>query len=234
MPTNLLILPLIAGYWFIHRTYLFKFRAQQLEGYRLLIESALVGAILLVASRILTFATNFLPNVPPYRSLWYEFAVVPYAGTGLLSMGLALVAAEIGNWLKPMEIALEESVDNSGDELGILLYDAHISEIPIAVTLSNRKFYIGYVLGYPNLDPKQRYVSILPIASGYRESEKLTFQFTTNYAPALDMAQRATEAENHIDVNDFLIVIPIDLIQAANLFHQSVYNSVFAHRTGSV
>jgi hypothetical protein len=87
------------------------------------------------------------------------------------------------------------------------------------------------VLGYPNLDPKQRYVSILPVASGYRDSEKLTFQFTTNYAPALDMAQRTAETEGEIDVNDFLIVIPIDLIQTANLFHQSVYNSVFAHRS---
>ena len=38
MPNNLLLVPLLAGFWFLHRCHYFRFRAQTLDGYRLLIE----------------------------------------------------------------------------------------------------------------------------------------------------------------------------------------------------
>src|SRR5947208_3374452 len=34
MPTNLLLLPFLVGYWFIHRFYSTRFAAERLDGYR--------------------------------------------------------------------------------------------------------------------------------------------------------------------------------------------------------
>src|SRR3954453_8329114 len=48
LPTNLLLLPLLGGFWFVHFCYLFKFRAQRLDGYRLLLESAFLGLLLIL------------------------------------------------------------------------------------------------------------------------------------------------------------------------------------------
>lgn len=46
MPSNLLLLPFLAGYLFLHSFHFTKFRAQRLDGYRLLMESAAVGLVL--------------------------------------------------------------------------------------------------------------------------------------------------------------------------------------------
>lgn len=54
MPFNLLLLPLLGGYFFIHLTYRFRFRAYGLDNYRLVFESAAVGLVALLVSHILT------------------------------------------------------------------------------------------------------------------------------------------------------------------------------------
>ena len=45
MPTNLLLLPLLGGYWFIQNFHCTRFRARRLDGYRLLVESAFYGLL---------------------------------------------------------------------------------------------------------------------------------------------------------------------------------------------
>ncbi len=82
------------------------------------------------------------------------------------------------------------------------------------------KFYVGYILRSPNLDPTDRHIVILPLASGYGHPENLRFTFTTNYLPAYKTGR--------LDENDFLIVLPISSIKSVNMFDQAVYDSTFA------
>ncbi len=80
MPTNLLPLPLPGGYWFLHAFHYTRFRSQRLDGYRLLVESALVGVVLTFVSRFLVVGVNVLSGV---RFYWFALAPqdIPFLGT---------------------------------------------------------------------------------------------------------------------------------------------------------
>lgn len=55
MPSNLLLLlPLLGGYGFIHLFYFTRFRAQTLEGHRLIFEAAMWGFGFVLPARVLT------------------------------------------------------------------------------------------------------------------------------------------------------------------------------------
>jgi hypothetical protein len=97
MPFNLLLLPLLGGFWYIHFSHRFRFRAQHLDGYRLLLESATAGAILLAISRWLIVTVKGLPSGLALKSAWdREFAAFPYLATALFSamLGLGFAAAD--------------------------------------------------------------------------------------------------------------------------------------------
>ena len=84
MPTNLLLLPLVGGYWFLHAFYFTRFRSQRLDGYRLLVESAIAGILLTFIARPMVFAVNLSPSL---RSTWDSLAPldIPYFGTACVA-----------------------------------------------------------------------------------------------------------------------------------------------------
>jgi hypothetical protein len=66
MPYNLLLLPLIGGFLFVHLTHFFRFGAQRLDGYRLLFQSAIAGIGLSAAARLIDLLIDLTPlGVPP-------------------------------------------------------------------------------------------------------------------------------------------------------------------------
>src|SRR5437773_6418193 len=91
MPTNLLLLPLVGGYWFIHTFYFTRYRSQRLDGYRLLVESALAGILLAFIARPVVFAANLSPCI---RSTWNALAPLdfPYFGTACIAALLGFIA----------------------------------------------------------------------------------------------------------------------------------------------
>jgi len=68
MPTNLLLLPLVGGYCLTHFCYYFRFRSQRLDGYRLLLESALAGILLAILSPVSHFVSHEDPLGPGLES----------------------------------------------------------------------------------------------------------------------------------------------------------------------
>lgn len=90
MPANLLILPLLAGFWFLHHCHKYRFRALNWDGYRLLLESAIKGLIFLSLARGLIIAFEFLPSAKRLvTTAWNPIAPIPYLGSALGSFVLA-------------------------------------------------------------------------------------------------------------------------------------------------
>jgi hypothetical protein len=91
-----------AGYLFVHFCHRYRFRAQWLDGYRLLLESATAGLILLAVARIITFSINYV--FPSVSQAWngivpeHDF---PYLGTAVGSMILGVAIPFIYNRLVP-------------------------------------------------------------------------------------------------------------------------------------
>ena len=64
MNTSLLVVPALAGYWVLSRTYITHFVVDRHVGYRFIFETALVGLGILAAAHILVrVAAHFLPCV---------------------------------------------------------------------------------------------------------------------------------------------------------------------------
>jgi len=220
MPTNLLLLPLVGGYWFLHTLYYTRLRSQRLDGYRLLVESALMGIVLVVVARPLVVGANACSCV---RSTWVLLAPqdIPYLGTALAASVLGFVLPHSLNiildrtgWLTKQE-ANYKSIMRHGSHLLRLLHSASAQEKPVSVTLDNNKVYIGLVAGAPNLEPHDAHLSITPFFSGYRVNETLELRLNVDYLKVYE--------EHGLDPQEFRVVVPMSNIRMASLFDHSVY-----------
>ena len=93
-----------------------------------------------------------------------------------------------------------------GDTLLRLLHNSVRERKPIAVTLSNRKWYMGYVVTSPNLSLLEKYFDLRPIVSGYRDSDSLQVKKSTFYENAY---------REDLNLSDFAITIPLASVTMA-------------------
>lgn len=89
----------------------------------------------------------------------------------------------------------------------------------IELSLRNRKSYVGFALegGITQGEP---YVALIPMASGYRDTDTQELRIETHYAPVI---QASLAAVSNLVYEDFRIVIPISEIMSARIFHPDVY-----------
>lgn len=220
MPNNLLLFPLLAGYLFINRTLYFRYRGETLDGYRLLFEAAIWGIFITAPARLITYSLHFIPGLDLYWNTWYEISSYPFIGTGALALCIGyLLPIPINRFWMNAADSKDAALENSADPLSLLLNDAVSRNFPIALSLKSRKFYVGFVMEAPIINALHRNISLLPVASGYRDKDTLRFCMTTDYLKAHRLSK--------LDPNDFKIVIPVDEIQTANLFDMEVYAAIF-------
>lgn len=222
MPTNLLLLPLLGGYWFIHNFQCTRFRARRLDGYRLLVESAFYG---LVFSFIAWAVSRAIIQNLPSVAIWWRGVTptppIPYLGTACLSLlcgvfsPFALNAILNLTKLLTAQEAHLKAIERHGNDLLRLLHKANHEELLVSVTLDNKKVYIGPLASAPDLEPHEIFFSMVPFFSGYREASTLELVLTVSYLEV--------SGKHDLDLANFLIVIPIASVRSANLFDQDAY-----------
>jgi hypothetical protein len=228
MPESLfLLVPLLAGYWFLHGCHLFQFRAQRLEGYRLLFDSLLIGSLFAFEGRVVSYSiVAFIPYGSEAQHKWFSIAPpdeLPYSGTALIALGLAFLALTIVNNVVTEEEAYIKTAVRYGDEMLRLFIQAASQQDPVILTLENRKVYVGYVVISPSFRPKDSYVSILPVVTGYRDPQDLRVNLTVDYISLWE--------KDEILKRKFETVIPIDSIRAAHIFDATLSQGDFAMQT---
>ena len=224
MPGNLLVLALIAGFCFIHSCYRFKYRAQMLDGYRLLFHCSVAGAVILAVSRALVCCLKLFPFYRTYRPLWNHYADVPYLGTFALCIPVAIFSATIWNLFVSREEGRESAVETDGDSLMSLMQRAVKEERMLSITLESRKWYAGYLINTPDLRPSEKYFSLLPVLSGYRDKDTLEARRTLRY----DRIYEKMAYDHGVAAEDFVITLPLASVRTANLFDLTVYQDHFA------
>jgi len=96
------------------------------------------------------------------------------------------------------------------------LLAAFVDKKLVLISLSTRRFYIGWVLKLPNLKPERAYIGVLPILSGYRDDKTLELRFTADYA-------NAYASISDIRKDDFIVTLPVAEIRTASFFDPAVY-----------
>jgi hypothetical protein len=220
MPYNLLLLPLIGGFLFVHLTHYFRFAAQRMDGYRLLFQSAIAGVALSVAGRSADLAIDLTPFGPPLQKLWYLFSPFPYSATSAISLLLGPALALGVNLFVSKEKAKDWEIRRHGNSLVKLLHLAEKQQRLISLTLDSRKWYVGWVAESPNLDPQEQYFRLLPFISGYRDKDALETRRTVYYEAVLK--------DSAFDPSEFVITLPLKDVKIAGLFNDEVYDEYFA------
>jgi hypothetical protein len=168
--------------------------------------------------------------LPLFANLTIALSIRGASGPGPMNDS---VGAAWSDLMQPARrVALDWAMRKLGNDLQLLLHDAVTRprelQLPILVTLSTNKVYVGWVTRSPNLRPEDDYLSILPLASGFRHKETLAVTLNVFY-PVHEYADRG----GNLSPNDFTFVIPYSAIVKANFFDVNVYVSYFVHEETS-
>jgi hypothetical protein len=90
---------------------------------------------------------------------------------------------------------------------------------PLLLTLRSRKVYVGFVTYFENRTTGT-WIGILPVLSGYRDSETLRVSFTDDYRGVLKKIQGG---EIDVSPSDLEIAILADEVVSANIFDTRMY-----------
>lgn len=225
MPWNLLILPLVAGYYLLTRSYFFKFKQQRLEQQRLVFESIILGVILsLSAYGLRIFIESFSFGSDLIFFLYKKIPSSirsPLVGTSLATLFLAF-AIHFANLflLKWREYFVRNAIKSVGNEFERIVASGSKKQL-LQFTLSNGKFYIAWAKELP-IPTISNYVRLLPAFSGYRteDTQELIFttQYLTVYADYIKQGKVKCVEELNVD-----FVISRDKIVSVSLFDLEMY-----------
>ncbi len=121
---------------------------------------------------------------------------------------------------------------NAGSSLHALLVEQVGTNRAVALTLSDGKVYIGWVREPPTLDPREKYVVISPLLSGYRD-EKMALQIVTNYASVYRVLRDHPEGLRGITYKHLDTLVAIDQIVSAHLFDPRIYSQIVKQKIPS-
>ena len=180
MNTSLLVVPALAGYWVLSRTYILDFVVDRHVGYRFIFETALAGLGILAAAHFLVrVASHFLPWVAGLEDGKCAWAPFEHAATLATMVVIALAIPPLVNWKIPAAAARRAPVEES--RFGWLPRESLEKGLLVEISTTTRKSYIGFVLGE---DPQgwEQDVALLPVLSGYRDPESVRLRITANYS----------------------------------------------------
>lgn len=239
----LLLLPLVGGYVFSSTWLKTKYSSAREEGHRLYFRAAFWGiALFLLGLALHLYALAWWQAyrgfVAACQSILGAFfnessrpGPVPVIIASTFALLIAYPAAGLLNLLgrRYKDEWIRDAIRD--DYMEWLLHDAALARKPVAVTMENRKVYIGFVL--KTLEPKKarRSISLLPLVSGYREETAGKLVFTTYYlqiygtdTPDTDIEQRRLPKPlEHLSPNDFEMVLPVEKVHSLSRFDLTAY-----------
>lgn len=219
MPFNLLLLPLVGGYYLLVTSRFTKYIHQRIDRQRLIFNSVLAGIALTGLAVAVTKTVEYL------QPIWWEDAKslvplqLPYTGTAVLSLLFGLILPHLSNIFIDNTRALSRSIRLIGNELEQMINGAFLDAALVSFTMKSGKVYVGWPVSLPR-PSRGSYLSVLPLISGYRNEEQ-DIVFTTEYWDIYHKRQAAGEDDMY---RGFLLVLSIEEITSASLFDLDVYD----------
>jgi len=177
MPYNVLLIPLIGGYYFLSNYVFFKYKYQRVSSQRLILNSALAGIFVGIFSFVLRSLLLILfPSL--FNSLSSGLSQIfdgyqRYLCTMMFGLFVTIILTHFANWAigkvpKWRGLPIRNAIRNYGNELEQLCLDSIIYGFALQVTLKNDKVYVGFVDEAP-IPSKTNYLLFTPLYSGFRD-----------------------------------------------------------------
>lgn len=229
MPYNLLLLPLVAGYFILTNFVYFKYKYQRLPSQRLLFSSIIAGIFVAAASILSQVVFRYLF---PSTYVWcgslivestLDFLKTRFSAALIFGLLASLLLVPLLNRILKIifgaDAPINHAVNEYGDELEQLFRDSVVFGWPLQITLKNDKVYLGFVDEIP--EPKKtNYLKFLPLYSGYRDERK-TLALTTSYETVHDMLKMDGLNQK---IEMMIVVLKQDEILSASPHDAEVYS----------
>lgn len=217
------LIPTLAGYWFLTHLNLTRYRIPRDSGYHVFFQAAFTGGVLLMIARVVVVSLE--THFSEFFDSWKYFAPFPYSGTALVSVFLGIVAPRILNLCYSKEDAAEKVALQSGDLLEFLIAKSIKEQKQISISLKCGKCYIGFARESGIWSHGDSDVSIIPMASGYRDKDTQELHITVEYAPMIREALRRDSSLPELSLEDFQVVIPVTEIVSVRIFDFDVFQT---------
>jgi prepilin signal peptidase PulO-like enzyme (type II secretory pathway) len=235
------LLLLTSGYFFLRRWGLSRAHLFRSDGHALYF--LVVGAAFILAL-ITTLAWHDVLRVP-LLGQWLATYVdrllsvfttdtqaLKFGTTAVLSLPFAFALAE------NLNIPLRRCISLRGrlllrlsclSELEEFLWMTSLRRLPVMVTLSSAKVYIGYTMDEPPTSRgESKWVQLEPLLSGYRD-EHHEFKPTTSYAWM--HSPSPVGVDSNMQISDFDVLLPTEEIKSVHAFDLPTYASKFQEPT---
>lgn len=186
---DLLLLPLLGGFWFLNLFYYTKYYHQRIERQRLIFNSSIVAVFISIIGFLLdSLLKNWFFEIREFLGQLIPFN---YSGfnQSLLIFGISPILALLLNLILPKSLLFQLTLKSRGDQLERIFWESlkqkEDKDKLLMVTTNTNKVYVGFVnnIQKPIGDP---YVGILPYFSGYRDKDTQELVITTNYFSIID------------------------------------------------
>lgn len=191
----------------------------------IVLRTALVGLLLL----LLFTSVTFFPEA--MQSWWLNFSHPTTRqisgdelGTSILAVLLGPVLAMAANFVYPRTVVEAHLFDRRiSNSLERLFYRATRRAKMVMLTLDDGKVYCGYIDWIPgNPGASDAFLEIIPVFSGYRDSETKRVSLITSYAPFLAEVDRSAW-------DQFKKVVPLERISSAGEFDPEYFDAFAKH-----
>jgi hypothetical protein len=231
MPFNLLIFPIMGGYYILIRSERFRYRQQRVEAQKIILNSILAGIILMAISLLFTISlTRMFPDfVNSARSLYP--LKLNFFGTSVCSFLIAVAITEVTNLFFSEDVQISNAIKKIGNELERLLEYCYRNSELVQFTLKNDKCYVGWIQSLP-IPSHSNYIRIFPVYSGYRKNITKKLVFTTQY---LDVYAEYVKEGLATDIEELTtLIICANEVVSANQFSAEMYDRFQKKNTNNV
>lgn len=232
--TAYIFIVLLAGYSFSISFPLSRFYSSRETGYRIYFRTAFYALFVAVCGYLLHMAlvaTNLFNGPMPYeligKLLNDDISIVSKHGSWqllLITLVFGLCAGHLFRGALLKKFFLQLAI--ADDDFERTVVRSMRRNMPMEFTMEHGKVYIGFVR--KGIDPgnDRNHIRILPLVSGYRDSENYHLVLTTHYSEVYDLFEEHYSKQEQ-DIADFDIVLPVDRIMSARMFNFQAYNNHF-------
>jgi hypothetical protein len=230
------LLSLLGGYTFALIWRYTAFAMRRADGHHLYFRAAYYGAVLFASAFLIRVI--FLSRIPGYKEL--EQPLLDYITSALkdpakprqaeivvmaaYSMILGPLFGLLANLVTPSNWSIRRNLN----ALDFLLLRGQSGEMPVSLTLTNNKVYIGLVARITDPERPPAMVILLPMYSGHRCEDgrmELTTAYEKVYDSFADIPSSSTGSPPwDQQLENFHIAIRADAIVTASLFSPRVYS----------
>lgn len=128
---------------------------------------------------------------------------------------------------KNPDLKLKESAKIAQqDHMESLVLDSSLTQSTLLISLKTRKCYVGICYGIVGHDEgESSNIAILPMLSGYRDSNTLSVEFNNNYFSHYANFGLLDDEHDTLTLDHFKIVIPKEQIETASFFCLDTYHA---------